>query len=358
MINFSSQQLKIINALYSLKQWKKLSNYVLVEAQKASRQERLAGYPYWMVLDPSSICNLSCPFCPTGQKRNSRSKAVMSFDNFKKIIDEIGLYLIHIDFCNWGEPLLNRDIFKMIEYAKQFKIDTKIDTNLNQLGEQEAEDLILSGLDRLIVSIDGATAQTYSKYRVGGDFDKVIVNLKLLLEKRSQLRRSSPHISWQFLVFRHNEHEIDTVKRLGEDLGVDHVGISKAFIGHKDWIPLNPAFSNYDQEKAAGPENEFTSDFFNQPQERFCSWPWEAIVINANGSVSPCCSVEDEKDDFGNIFKTPFKEIWNNDKYTKARGFIKGAAGIEDNNICLGCKHMGLTNLDILSCHSLFNNDK
>ena len=359
MITFSSKQLNVIKALSSLDQWRKLSNYVLVETQKASREECLGGYPYWMVIDPANVCNLNCPFCPTGQKRNSRPKSFLSFDSFQKIADELGPYLIHIDFCNWGEPLLNSDISKMITYAKKFNIDTKVDTNLNQLTEQEIEDLILSGLDKLIVSIDGATPHTYSKYRVGGNFYKVMDNLKLLLKKRNQLGRHNPYISWQFLVFRHNEHEIEEVKKIGQDMGVDHVGISKAFIGYKDWIPLNPEYSNYNYQKVDSPSQELTSEFFNDPPDKFCDWPWEAIVINANGSISPCCSVEDEKDDFGNMLKNPFKQIWNNEKYTAARRFIRDkVTPTADNNICIGCKHLGLINFDVLSCHSLFSRDR
>lgn len=358
MIKLSAGQIKIIHALYRLKLYKKLSNYTLIQIQKAAREEHVIGYPFWLVMDPSNFCNLKCPFCPTGQDRNSRTKAMMSFDNFKKILDELGPYLIHIDFCNWGEPLLNKEIYKMVTYAKQFNIDTKIDSNLTELSKEEARDLVLSGLDKLIVSIDGATPQTYSQYRRGGDFRIVTDNLSLLLKTRNILGRENPYISWQFLVFRHNEHEIEDVKKAARDIGVDHIGITKAFIGDKDWIPENREFSNYDLEKIGNTDREadLTSDFFISSKDSYCDWLWEGATINSNGSVSPCCSVEDEKDDFGNIFTAPFKDIWNNEKYKSARRYVKDrAVDIKSNdNICLGCKHLGLTNFDILSCHSLF----
>jgi len=350
--DFSDKQNKIIQALnrFNLKQ--KVDNFILIEEQKLSLEEYIQGYPYWLTIDPANFCTLKCPFCPTGQGRNSRSKAVLSLDNFKKIIDKLGPYLIHIDFCNWGEPLLNKQIYEMIKIAKLYNIDTKIDSNLNQFREQDAESLILSGLDKLIVSIDGATPESYSKYRIGGDFNKVIDNLKLLLKKKRQLSKIFPHICWQFLVFRHNEHEIEEVKRLGRDLGVD-VSITKAFIGNKDWIPLNEDYSHYKRKEI---NNEYTSDHFKEHREDMCNWLWEAIVINPNGSVSPCCSVEDEKDDFGNIFHQPFSEIWNNEKYRTARSYIKDKKIIQgrDNNICINCRQLGMINVDILSCHSLF----
>jgi len=356
-ILFGQTEKKIIEALNKKNLKQKLYNYILVETQKLNKEIILEGYPFWLTIDPTNICNLRCPFCPTGQNRNSRTKAILSLDNFKKIIDELGPYLIHIDLCNWGEPLLNNDIFKMVAYAKKFDIDIKIDTNLTMLDENKAEEMVLSGLDKLIVSIDGASPSTYSKYRVGGDFNKVIDNLKILIKTKKRLKKKNPYISWQFLVFRHNEHEIEKVKKLARDIGVEHIGITKAFIGDKDWIPLNPEYSNYDNKKLENNTTEFTYECFVEPNNKFCNWPWEAVVINANGSISVCCSVEDEEDDFGNIFETPFKDIWNNEKYKTARMYIinRDLKNINNNhNICVGCKHLGLINFDILSCHSLF----
>ena len=349
---FDEKQKKIIETLSRLNLKQKIDNFVLVEKQKLNREEYIQGYPYWLTIDPVNYCNLKCPFCPTGQGRNSRTKAMLSLDNFKKIIDELGPYLIHIDFCNWGEPFLNKQIYEMIKLAKQYDIDTKIDSNFNLLSEKDAKEIVLSGLDKIIVSIDGATPEIYSKYRVGGDFNRVICNLELLLKAKKELKRSNPYIVWQFLVFRHNEHEIEKVKRMGECLGVDAVGITKAFIGDKNWIPQNREYSNYDIEKIKRHEHQIDkiSMYFKSSQGDMCNWPWEAIVINPNGSVSPCCSVEDEKDDFGNIFDQPFKEFWNSEKYRVARNYIrdKKQPSAGNSNICVGCRHLGLINVDML----------
>lgn len=346
-------QNKVKEALLKLGLQNKFDNFLLIEQEKQARQQYVSGYPYWLTIDPANFCNLKCPFCPTGQMRGSRKKSVLSLENFKKIADELGPYLIHIDFCNWGEPLLNPELPELIKYAKQYHVDTKVDTNLNHFSEKYAEDIILSGLDKIIVSIDGASPQTYSKYRVGGDFNTAINNLKLLIRKKNELGKTNPYICWQFLVFRHNEHEIEQVKKLGEDLGVGNVSITKAFIGNKDWIPLNAKYSQYRKVKS---KESITSEYFKQLRQEACNWPWEEVVINPNGSVSVCCSIEDEKDDFGNIFERPFKEIWNNNLYKQARRFIKYKTAPDDaqKNICIGCRHAGMINIDILSCHSLF----
>lgn len=352
---FNDKQTSMARALYSHGLWDKLSNYILADVQKARQESILLGYPYWLVIDPCNQCNLSCPFCPTGQKRQARAKGKLKLDDFKLILDKLGPYLIHIDLVNWGEPLLNNHIYEMIKYAKQFHADIKIDSNLTYLGEEAAKKLILSGLDKIVVSIDGITQQTYSKYRRGGNFKVAMDNLKLLLQKRKELGSQKPYITWQFLVFKHNEHEIDFVRTIGEKLGVDHVGITKAFIGDKNWIPANPEYSNYKKEEIK--KKDLTFDYFKEADRPFCNWPWEAIAVNTNGSVSACCSVEDEEDDFGNFFDQPFEELWNNQRYKEARDYIRDKKQNKslDKNICVGCRHLGLINVDILSCHSFFD---
>ena len=352
--NFNEKQKSMSRALYSHGLWEKLSNYILAEIQKARREAHLFGYPYWLVIDPCNFCNLSCPFCPTGQRRNVRTKGKLNFRDFKEIMDKLGPYLIHVDLVNWGEPFLNEDIFDMIKYAKQFRCDIKVDTNFNFFSEAKAKKLVLSGLDKIVVSIDGLTKETYGKYRKGGNFELAMNNLKILLDARRQLKRSSPYITWQFLVFRHNEHEVEEVKKTGLRLGIDHVGITKAFIGDKDWIPLNPEYSNYHKEGIGA--QDMTFDYFKKEDVQFCNWPWEGIAINTNASVSACCSVEDENDDFGNFFDQPFEELWNSREYQLARSHISGkTGGPKDKNVCAACRHSGLINVDILSCHSFFD---
>ena len=351
-LNLNDMQLNAAKKLKEKGLTEKLRNFLIVEEQKRLKTEYVSGYPYWLTLDPSNLCNLQCPFCPTGQKRDSRTKGVMAYDDFKKIMDELGRYLIHIDFCNWGEPFTNKDIFKMISLAKQYNIDTKIDSNFTLLSKKDIDKLLESGIDKIIVSIDGLCQETYSKHRVGGDFNKAMSNLQFLLERKKQLSLDRPHITWQFLVFKHNEHEINDVRRLGQELGVDETAITKAFIGYKDWMPTDQEHCRYNLDILqcdASHERE-TSEYFTR-QHSYCNWLWEAIVINPNGSVSPCCTVENEKDDFGNILVYGFKKIWNNEQYRNARIYMKDRGKSNTiQNICHDCKQAGVVNLDLSSC--------
>jgi radical SAM superfamily enzyme YgiQ (UPF0313 family)/MoaA/NifB/PqqE/SkfB family radical SAM enzyme len=351
--DFNEKQISMARALYSHGLWTKLSNYILADAQKARRDARLFSFPYWLVIDPCNYCNLSCPFCPTGQKRQCRTKGKLSLEDFKKIIDMLGPYLIHIDLVNWGEPFLNEHVIEMISYAKKYHVDIKLDTNLNHFDESKAKELVLSGLDKIVVSADGATEETYRKYRVNGDFGLAMDNLKSIVRMRKELRRQKPYITWQFLVFRHNEHEIEKARSMSKRLEVDHLGITKAFIGDKEWIPLNPEYSNYEASETK--KDEPTYNHFKPACDSLCNWPWEAIAVNTNGSVSVCCSVEEEKEDFGNIFSQPFDELWNGKKYIDARDHISRKRQGISGNICVACRHSGLINVDILSCHSFFD---
>ncbi|MDD2524122.1 MAG: radical SAM protein, partial [Endomicrobiaceae bacterium] len=132
-------------------------NYKLIEWQKKNKKNILFGYPYWLTIDPTNLCNLECRFCPTGQKRDTRPKEIMTISRFKSIMGKIGRYLLYVEFCNWGEPLLNKNIPEMISIAKKYKARTFVSTNLNiSMTEEYAEKLVLSGLDRMTISVDGA----------------------------------------------------------------------------------------------------------------------------------------------------------------------------------------------------------
>jgi MoaA/NifB/PqqE/SkfB family radical SAM enzyme len=318
-----------------LNAWKKKLNYKLIEWQKKKMLPVVIGYPYWMTVDASSMCNLRCVFCPIGQRRNTRPNTVLSYGKFKKIIDKLGQYLLHIDFSNWGEPLLNKDIYRMISYAKKYDLTTKIDTSFNvDFSESDADNMIASGLDSIIISADGASQDAYEIYRRGGNFEKVVENMKLLVTLKRRLRTENPFIHWQFLVFKHNEHEIEKAKTMAKDIGVDSIGFTAPFCS-TDWASTKDEFNRYlvKDDKVV----------FKQATP-VCNWLWDGITINADGSVSPCCSVEDKKDDFDDFFAKPFWRLWNSIKYRTARKYIKSRLKPKENNVCTTCNHIGVSN--------------
>jgi radical SAM protein with 4Fe4S-binding SPASM domain len=315
----------------------KFKNYFLLNLQKILGIKNIIANPYYIVIDPSNICQLQCPFCDG----RLRPQVIMKLDKFKNIIDSLGKTCINLELYNWGEPFLNKDIIEMINYASQkYSIYTRISSNLNIRNEKFYKALVLSRLNSLTISLDGASQETYEKYRVNGSFDKVIDNIQLIVKYKKHYRKLEPKLVWQFLVFRHNEHEIEKAKQMAKELKVNEIIFQRPNIPieHTNWDSNIKKFSNFSRDKI----NEEGIELL--PKNK-CNWPFSSVAINANGSVSPCCAVAKEEDDFGNIFASSFSEIWNNNKFTLAREIVlqnKLNKGIQ--NICARCEMKGLIN--------------
>lgn len=304
------------------------------------------GYPYVLIIDTINICNLKCPLCPTGIDLPGRPKGRMDFSLFKKIIDILGDYALTLVLYNWGEPLLNKEIYPMIEYAKQRSIKTIVSSNLNILNEKDAETLVKSGLDRLIISLDGTKSETYEGYRKGGNYHRVIANIKLLVRKKAEMRSSRPRIIWQFLVFKHNVQDIPEIKRMAKQLRVDGIDI---FGGNLGGPRQTPYIGDEGTEELASkwlfPDRRFKGqfDYFSNPNylnRNRCYFLWKTLTINWDGSISPCCCVYDPSTDFGNIKEEEFHQIWNNDLFKSSRTlFRKNKASLQKaHTICASCK--------------------
>ncbi|MBD3413248.1 MAG: radical SAM protein, partial [Candidatus Aminicenantes bacterium] len=148
--------------------WKKFRNLFLIGANRLFPISLQLGYPYMAHVSPSGLCNLRCEVCPTHDPE-TKGKGLLPFHTYKKFIDEAGDYLIYIILWSWGEPLLNPDIYKMFHYAEQKGIRTVTSTNFNKFSRKDAQEMVGSGLDALIIAADGTTQESYSKYRRGGN---------------------------------------------------------------------------------------------------------------------------------------------------------------------------------------------
>lgn len=320
------------------------------KTQKFLGQCHLYYYPCALTVETGNICNLQCPLCPTGQNRTDERKGFLSLEIYKKVIDELGDYLTCIYLFNWGEPLLNKDLVKFIRYTKLKKksITVMTSSNLNTLTKDLAYDLVDSGLDVLIVSCAGASPGTYNLYHRGGDFNKVMDNMKLMVNLKNQLSKKNFQILWRFLVFRHNEEEIELSKRMAQEIGVEIElskmrtdmareilePVEKAIERDGKWIPHNPRYSAYD----------FKNKRRAKPVKT-CWKPWNEFTVNWDGKIVPCCLIyEIEKYNFGNILESPFKDIWNSPKYIAARKELLGKKNNID-TICHICKKNGFAHM-------------
>ena len=303
--------------------WTRFRNFCHIEIDKRLGKIRISGFPYVLFIDSTNFCNLKCPFCPTGKGKYGREKGIMSFNKYKEIIDKLGKYLYLVCLYNWGEPLLNKEIDKFVGYTSKKGIYTVISSNLTILSEEIATNLIKSRLNCLIISLDGASPETYSQYKKGGDFNKIIQNIELLNTKKKELKSNLPHTIWQFVVFKHNEHEIEIARTLSRKLGINEFNAIPAYIEDESW-------------RATGKKYRTSTSLF--PIIQKCGRLWTHIAIHCDGGVSPCCWSYYKKDDFGNIFEEDFDIIWNNEKFRVSREIVRGkVTNPRINTICYTC---------------------
>jgi len=321
------------------KDWQAFANFLLVRYQRKRKHTRVLGHPYVLTLDPSSYCNLRCPFCPTGQRNQARSYANVPLDRFKHLVDEVGRYLFYLDLFNWGEPFINKDLIPMIEYLRPFKFFSSVSTNFDiKMSEGLAERIVASGLSRLIVSADGATQESYMKYRVGGRLENVLRNIKAVSAARQRAASPTPRIYWRFLVFRHNEHEIDRAKEMAEEMGVE-LDLCAPYVDvqderYRNWVSTIPTFNKYATDAEGTPKHLKVGSV---TKDGACDWLWMSAAINSNGSVSPCCGIWEEKRDFGKLGHDGFQGVWNNRTYQAARAFMRTGTPTALDLICETC---------------------
>src|SRR6476646_4337203 len=172
------------------------------------------GMPLSISIEPTTSCNLRCPECPSGIRSFTRPTGMMKKELFESVIAQLAPSLSYLIFYFQGEPYLHPHLLEMVRLASIKKIYTATSTNAHYLSDEAAKETVKSGLDRLIISLDGTTQETYQSYRIGGKLDKVIEGTKNILRWKKELKSKTPHVIFQFLVVKHNEHQIEDVKKL------------------------------------------------------------------------------------------------------------------------------------------------
>jgi len=337
-------------------------NFLRAKYEMYTGQIHVKSYPYYLGMDPCDLCQLRCPTCPTGienESKRSKSADTLIFRNdrtrmtpslFDALLDELGDYLFLILFYNYGEPLLNKNLPTFIKKANKLRIETEIHTNLSlPLSGQEIEDLLTSGLDHLAASIDGFSQETYQIHRVGGNLELVKSNLERLVTARERLGLKTG-ISYNFLVFSFNEHEIPAAQKYCQELGLDF-NSRDAFMDNPEWLPsyrkqeqpwVVPKEARLREETSLGWSPLPAVNESKSPSS--CAWHYGFSVVSAGGQVAPCCPVAKEKDDFGTLIpgRVSFADIWNNDLYTKSRADFAGKEieGLKEvQTVCTRCPY-------------------
>lgn len=289
--------------------------------------------PFNFLIDTGNVCNLKCPFCITGTNTKGRPKGFMKLEKYKLILEKVSPYAKSIGLYNWGEPFMHKDILKMVSLTAQKSIYTFLCSNLS-FSDLDHYAIVNSGLNSLIVSIDGASQETYGKYRIGGNYDLVLKNIEGIQNAKKASKKNNPDIIWKFLINKFNEHEQATAKDMAQNLGVAIIFQLMATWNDKSWE------SSLHNTKCVIPETLTHSDpvkYNNRNRSlpvpigrmilhpsvyEMCRQPFHTMTVSWDGSVYPCCSVYGEDAILGNLFNEKLEDLWNNAKYLTCRKFI------------------------------------
>lgn len=332
MIFNLSDTVNLLSKLTLRRSWnavKVLSSYYVSKWTKKVMQW---GVPVTVSIEPTTSCNLRCPECPSGLRSFTRETGMLEEKFFNRTIDELHKELLYLIFYFQGEPYLNPKFLDMVKYASSRKIYTATSTNAHYLNDENARRTVESGLDRLIISIDGTTQEVYQQYRVGGNLEKVLQGARNVVKWKKELKSKTPNIIFQFLVVAPNEHQMSEVQKLGKEIGVDEVRFKTAQIyQYRDGnplIPQNEKYSRYTKQKDG-------SYRIKNEMHNSCWKLWHSCVITWDGKVVPCCFDKDAKHQLGDLQKETFAGLWQGEKYYNFRRLILKSRSEID--ICKNC---------------------
>ncbi len=348
-------------------------NFLRAKYEMYTGAERVDSRPYYLCVDPSEVCQLRCPTCPTGiENERKRDRALPMFNYrderkkmapslFDSLLEELGENLFCLMLHNYGEPLLNEHVPKFIRKAVDLDIYTEMHTNLSlKLSDKKLDELLASGLDSLCASVDGFSQEAYAVHRVGGSVELVKSNLERLVQARDRMGLPTD-IIYKFLIFSHNEHELEDARRFCSRIGVTFLPCD-AFVHDASWLPKHregeaPYYTAAQMDALAqewsdaGHEGYFGEhelrpfwNVFREDDEvshpASCAWHYGFSVVSSGGPVAPCCAVAKECDDFGVVEPgdARFSDVWNNEKYRSARRASQGGTvEVGNESVCTRC---------------------
>ncbi|MFN8338654.1 MAG: radical SAM/SPASM domain-containing protein [Saprospiraceae bacterium] len=306
--------------------------YTSYQLTKWTKRPIQWGLPMTISFEPTTACNLRCPECPSGLRIFTRETGNLKEDFFRKTIDTLYQDLTYLIFYFQGEPYINPKFLEMVKYATERGIYTITSTNGHFLNDENARKTIESGLDRLIISVDGTTQDVYENYRKEGNLASVLQGAKNIVKWKQQLKSDTPHVIFQFLVVKPNEHQIPDIYRLANEIGVDEVKLKTAQVyDYQDGNELIPTIDKYSRyKKQIDGSYRVKNKLLNH-----CWKLWHACVITWDGLVVPCCFDKDAVHRLGDLKSVSFKDIWHGQSYQSFRSLL--LQGRDKIDICTNC---------------------
>jgi radical SAM protein with 4Fe4S-binding SPASM domain len=302
--------IKFLSLLSFSKIWNATKLYLNFFFSRFSPFRNLKHQAFSLSIEPCNYCDLRCPECPVGMGNSKSKKAVLTAADFSRWIKDFPKSIIHIAFYFQGEPLLNKEIDRLIHLAVKRKIWTSLSTNAQALDADMAERLVLSGLHQLIISVDGYDEESYQKYRIGGSFQQCMEAFSHLQKAKKKQQRNFPQIIAQQLVFKYNENQLQESRKAFKKAGADKVVFkSPQFYNYDNALAMmavNPKYQRYSLKNGKLEQK--------RKKNQHCFRIWSSAVITQDGYLLPCCYDKDANYPFGNLNKEAFQQIWNNKK--------------------------------------------
>lgn len=320
MNSFPPQFIDALHFLSALS-LKKISNYFrllfVYFAGSRGLEFKVKTMPTGLSVEPTGFCNLKCPECPNGRGELTRKKGNMDFNLYQSVIEQASPYLVSIILYFQGEPFLCPSMIRMIRLARKKNIYTITSTNGQCIDSSLARKIVESGLDRIIVSVDGTTQEVYEQYRRGGSLEKALGAISSLSYWKKKLKSGRPFIVFQFLVTAQNEHQMKEAKKMAASTGADKMEFKSLQVydlngSGKFLLPENERYSRY-RKNADG------NYMMKRKLRNRCWRSWSTAVVTSEGNMVPCCFDKDGIYTLANVKEKSIEEIWEGEKLNKFR---------------------------------------
>lgn len=290
------------------------------------------GAPFSMSFEPTTACNLGCPECPSGLKQFTRPTGKLEMEKHKAWLAQVSSTVFYINYYFQGEPFIHPQFLELIKEAKRHRIFTATSTNAHFIDGAMADQIVASGLDQLIISVDGFSQSVYESYRIHGHIEKVWSATAHLVHAKKMANSRTPKLIFQCLAVKPNEHEMGLIQDKATELGVDELRVKSAqFYDYEHGNPLMPENEKYSRyvKKSNG------TYALKNPGGNHCWRMWSGSVVTWDGKVVPCCFDKDAKHVIGNLNQESFKTIWKSKAYQTFRYGVLNARHAVD--ICKNC---------------------
>jgi hypothetical protein len=270
----------------------------------------------------STFCQLKCPGCQEWIAAQKIGRGNLSFAQFKKFVDTYPDFN-RIELSSKGEIFLNPELEDILRYAHQKKVRLQAvgGVNLNSISDSLAEALVRYKCTTIVVSIDGATNETYSIYRQGGNLGKVLANIDKINYYKKLYNSKYPSLVWKFILFDHSKHELHGARRLARKYNMRFIS-----------APCIPTGTDIRDNNANSLARKYMPRF---KKYRYCAQLWIDPQINWDGEFLGCCTNINYS--FGNVFTSDLDECIKSEKYQYTKKMVCGEVPVRKDSPCCNC---------------------